>query len=167
MSNASPPPDPLERACSLVGRFLYHFSRVEQKIDQAIIKLLDIDEKGAPVVAGGIDFFRKLNLVRTCACEQASNPGDKQFSENVCIDVLTINNYRQIVAHSSFEPASGGGVQFKRTESKDGRVRTLDRFGLIQISPKYAKMSALESQLDRLIQVIKPTEIPFDWYVPR
>jgi hypothetical protein len=37
MSNTS---DPLERACLLVGRFLYHFARVEQKIDQAVIKLL-------------------------------------------------------------------------------------------------------------------------------
>ena len=62
MSNASPPPDPLERAWSLVGRFLYHFGRVEQKIDQAIIKLLDIDEKVAPAVTGGIDFFKKVDL---------------------------------------------------------------------------------------------------------
>jgi hypothetical protein len=36
---------PLETACSLVGRFQYHFGRVEQKIDQAVIKLLDLDDK--------------------------------------------------------------------------------------------------------------------------
>jgi hypothetical protein len=32
---------PIETACSLVGRFQYHFGRVEQKIDQAVIKLDD------------------------------------------------------------------------------------------------------------------------------
>ena len=37
--------DPLEAACSLVGRFQYHFGRVEQKIDRAVIKLLDLDWK--------------------------------------------------------------------------------------------------------------------------
>jgi hypothetical protein len=56
------PAGPLEHACYLVGRFLYHFSRVEQKIDQAIIKLLAIDEKVAPAVTGGIDFSGRSTL---------------------------------------------------------------------------------------------------------
>jgi hypothetical protein len=47
---------------AIVGRFLYHFSRVEQKIDQAIIKLLAIDEKVAPAVTGGIDFSGRSTL---------------------------------------------------------------------------------------------------------
>jgi hypothetical protein len=51
-------PDPLEVACSLVGRFQYHFGRVEQKIDQAVIKLLDLDDKAGPIVTGGIDFAK-------------------------------------------------------------------------------------------------------------
>jgi hypothetical protein len=59
--------DPLEAACSLVGRFLYHFARVEQKIDQAVIKLLDLDEKTAPVVAL-LGFATKVDdLVATLA----------------------------------------------------------------------------------------------------
>lgn len=99
MSNASPPPDPLERPCYLVGRFLYHFGRVEQKIDQAIIKLLNIDEKAAPAVTGGIDFAKKVNLVEICAKQQANNPGDEQFAENTCNKVFDINRDRQIVAH--------------------------------------------------------------------
>ena len=78
-----------------------------------------------------------------------------------------INNDRQIVAHSSFEPASDGGVRFKRTVTKDGRVRTLDPgWTDTNFSQKYAEMIALESKLDRLIQLIKPTEIPFGWFVP-
>jgi hypothetical protein len=158
---------PRRRACSLVGRFLYHFGRVEQKIDQAIIKLLDIDEKVAPAVTGGIDFAKKVNLVENCAKEQANNPGDEEFADNACNEVFKINDDRQIVAHSSFEPASDGGVRFKRTVSKDGRVRPRD-WGWTdsKFFEQYRKMSALESQLDRLIQLIKPTEIPLDWFVP-
>jgi len=37
--------DPLEAACLLVGRFMYHFGLVEQKIDQAVIKLLSVRPK--------------------------------------------------------------------------------------------------------------------------
>ena len=150
-----------------MGRFLYHFGRVEQKIDQAVIKLLDIDERAAPVVTGGIDFVKKVNLVRTCAYEQSSNATDREFGETTCKRVLTVNDARQIIAHASFEPASSGGVQFRRTVSKEGRVRIMDPCWDEQnFGKEYAAMRELESQLDSLIQRIKPTEIPFGWFVP-
>jgi hypothetical protein len=61
----------LARACLLVGRFMYHFGLVEQKIDQAVIKLLRLDEKCAPIV-GLLDFARKVDdLVRANAVMQA------------------------------------------------------------------------------------------------
>src|SRR5262245_42037901 len=119
--------DPLEVACSLVGRFQYHFGRIEQKIDQAVIKLLDLDERAGPIVTGSVDFARKVNFVRTAADQQALNDGDRQFGEKTCSDVFDINNKRQIVIHSSFRPADDGGVQFERTVAKDGRVRVDDQ----------------------------------------
>src|SRR5262245_60951368 len=123
--------DPLETACSLVGRFQYHFGRVEQKIDQAVIKLLDLDDKAGPIVTGSVDFAKKVNFVRTSAYQQAGNNNDKQFAEQTCDDVFDINDVRQIVIHSSFEPAPGGGVQFKRTVARKGRVpsRVVLEFG--------------------------------------
>jgi len=108
--------DPLEAACSLVGRFQYHFGRVEQKIDQAVIKLLDLDDKAGPIVTGSVAFASKLNFVRTSAYEQAGNNKDKQCADDTCNDVFKINNDRQIVIHSSFEPAPSGW----RTIQEDG-----------------------------------------------
>ena len=58
MSNTSAERNPLDQACSLVGRFFYHFALVEQKVDQAVIKLSDLDEKVAPIIAS-LDFGRK------------------------------------------------------------------------------------------------------------
>ena len=78
--------DLLEEACSLVDRFQYHFGRVEQKIDQAVIKLLDLDEKAGPIVTGSVAFASKVNFVRTSAYEQAGNAKDKQFAEKTCDD---------------------------------------------------------------------------------
>src|SRR6516225_3555143 len=157
--------DLLEAACSLVGRFQYHFGRVEQKIDHAVIKLLDLDEKAGPIVTGSIAFASKVNFVRTSAYQQAGNENDKQFAEKTCNDVFEINNVRQIVIHSSFEPAPGGGVQFRRTVAKDGRVRVDDQvWDDKEFNKHYANMSKLETELGRLIELIKP--VPFDWYTP-
>ena len=47
----------------LVGRFLHHFGRIERKIDQAVVKLLDLDDKTTPVVPA-IDFAKKLRLIK-------------------------------------------------------------------------------------------------------
>jgi len=165
MSNASVQSDPLERACLFVGRFLYHFGRVEQKIDQAVIKLLDLDEKAAPVVAL-VDFARKPELVRDCAYAQTSHAMDKkEFAKITCNKVHQINEHRKIIAHLSFEPAPGGCVQFRRTVTKDGRVRPVDPpWTDTDFAKYYAEMSALEAELDKLIQLIKP--VPFGRSAP-
>jgi hypothetical protein len=156
--------DPLETACSLVGRFQYHFGRVEQKIDQAVIKLLDLDEKAGPIVTGSVAFASKVNFVRTSAYQQAVNDKDKEFAEKTCDDVFAVNNIRQTVIHSSFEPHDGG-VQFKRTVARDGRVRVDEPvWDDNEFSKHYSEMKKLEADLDKLIELIKP--VPFDWYMP-
>ena len=52
-------PDPKQRSWAQVGGFMYHFARVEQKINQAVIKLTELDAKSAPVVEL-IDFAKKV-----------------------------------------------------------------------------------------------------------
>jgi hypothetical protein len=89
---------------------------------------------------------------------------DKQFAEKTCDDVFAVNVVRQIVIHSSFEPHDGG-VQFKRTVARDGRVRVDDQvWNGEKFSEHYSTMRNLETELDRLIEVIKPVE-PLDWFM--
>jgi hypothetical protein len=166
MTNGSSQQQDQDHACALVGRFQYHFARVEQKVDQAVIKLLELNEKTASIVTGSVDFAKKLNFVRTYAFEQAGNDADREFGEKTCGAVFGINNDRQVVIHSSFEPAAGGGVQFKRTVASDGRVRVYDQiWDDAKFSQCSQKMSGLEADLDKLIQLLKPAKVPpFDWF---
>src|SRR6266516_771574 len=94
---------------------------------------------------------------------------DKQFGEDTCNEVFAVNTDRQVVIHSSFECALGGGVQFRSTVAKDGRVRVDDQiWDDEKFSNYHAKMRGLEGQLDRLIKLLKPVEaLPlFDWFSP-
>jgi hypothetical protein len=157
MAKRPNPEDKLTEACCLVGLFQYNFGRIEQKIDQAVIKLFDLDDKVGPVVTGSVDFAKKLNLVRTAASQQARNNKDRKFGEDTCKGVFEINDVRQIVIHSSFEPASTGGVQFNRTVAKDGSVRVYDRvWGEKEFNDQYAKMQRLADDLKKLIGLIRP-----------
>jgi hypothetical protein len=143
---------------------MYHYARVEQKINQAVIKLTELDAKVAPVVEL-IDFGRKLDgLVRASAYAQATNNANKKFAKDVCDKAFKINRYRTIVAHASFEPKDDG-VQFSRAVTTKGEVRPVtDPWTDADFSKHYAEMIALEAEFDRLIELIKP--VPFDWYTP-
>jgi hypothetical protein len=154
MSSKSAQENPLEQAYLLVGRFLHHFALVEQKIDQAIIKLLRLDSKCAPMV-GLLDFVKKVDdLVRVNAVSQTK---DKEFVNNVCNRAHTVNGYRRIVAHASFKPAPDGGVLFSRAVTAKGSVRPVsDPWTNTDFARRYAEMTALEADLDKLIQLIKP-----------
>jgi hypothetical protein len=49
--------------------------------------------------------------------------------------------------------------------AKDGRVRVDDQvWDDKEFNKHYANMSKLETELGRLIELIKP--VPFDWYTP-
>jgi hypothetical protein len=161
--------DPLEAACLLVGRCMYRFAHVEKKIDQAVIKLLSLDEKTAPIVAS-IDFAKKLDdLVRASAYKEFKDAKkEKEFAKKVCNRVHDINRHRRIVAHASFEPAPGGGVLFSRPVTEKGSVRPVtDPWTEGHFATLDAEMTTLEADLDKLIDLIKPAKLPpFDWYTP-
>jgi len=151
--------DPLEAACLLVGRFMYHFGLVEQKIDQAVIKLLRLDKKCVPIV-GLLDFARKVeDLVRVNAVMQAKRK-DKDFVNDVCNRAHTVNGRRRIVAHASFKPARDGGVLFSRAVTAKGSVLPLSQpWSDEDFATLYADMTALEADLDKVIARIKPVPV--------
>jgi hypothetical protein len=152
--------DKLARACLLVGQFMYHFGLVEQKIDQAVIKLLRLDKKCAPIV-GLLDFAKKANdLVRANAVMQATNRKDKDFVNDVCNRANAVNGRRRIVAHASFKPARDGGVLFSRAVTAKGSVHPLSQpWSDEAFATFYADMTALEADLEKLIARIKPMPV--------
>jgi hypothetical protein len=156
-ANTSAQADPLQQACRLVGLFQYHFARIEQRIDQGVIKLLDLDYKAGPIVTGSVDFAKKLNLLWAVAYEQATDDKGRKFVDKTCGAVFTVNDDRQVVIHSSFEPAPNGGVRFKRPVAKRGRFHVNDPvWDDKKFDAQYKKMTRLADDLDQLVEEIKP-----------
>src|SRR6202011_1145260 len=122
MCNIPSTPDPLSEACQRVGRFLYHFARVEQRIDAAIAKLFDLKDDPADIITANIAFDRKINLIQSMVDLQSKErlPEWRTDATATINAVKGLNNpHRQIVAHSQFEPAADESVRFKRTIAKD------------------------------------------------
>ena len=84
------------------------------------------------------------------------------------------NQIRRMIAHSSFEAAPDGSVQFGKTVTKDGRFQPVDPpWTETDFAKRYADMKALEADLDRLIALIKPVPFPpglpwqIEWQLPQ
>jgi hypothetical protein len=161
-NQSAPINDPLGAACELVGRFLYHFAGVERRIDAAIAKLFELTEEATDILTANIDFNRKLNLIETIVDEQASEKPKKWRADatDLLNAIRRINNPpRQIVAHSSFEPAENGSVRFKRTEAK-GKLKRVEPVWTKEMFEKYfADMKNYAVELDQLVAELKPVRI--------
>ena len=116
--------DNLLKACAMVGRFLYEFALVEREIDEGIAKILDLKGGAADVVAGGVDFARKANLLRTVVLETAVE--EKAGISKLFSTIFQQNDNRVFIAHSTFEPAADEAVQFRRTVARDGKIKKHD-----------------------------------------
>ena len=75
----------------LVGRFLHYFGRIERKIDQAVVKLVDLDDKTIPVVTA-IDFAKKLRLIKISVDTQIKDPEKNKKGHDLCSDIYKAND---------------------------------------------------------------------------
>jgi|NGEPerStandDraft_6_1074524.scaffolds.fasta_scaffold203027_1 hypothetical protein len=163
MSQTAEGHDPLARACELVGRFNYHFSRLEQKLNASIAKLFKLDDVSADILTANIDFSRKVNIVRSAVTAQNASPGEKWLTEEIKSafnGVLEINNERLIVAHSPFEVHADGGVVFDRTVAREELKRNEIVWSEQKFGQHFDRMRLLERELENVLRHIEP-------YVPR
>src|SRR5947207_138970 len=97
-------PDPLDRACAQIGRFLYYFSKLENQLDAALIRIFEINSSAAGIIKGSIDFAKRFNLVRTATLQEIADEGERRRVDKILKEVMTFNTNRQVVVHSMFEP---------------------------------------------------------------
>jgi len=155
--------DPLSAACELVGRFLYHFAAVEQRIDAAVAKLFELTDDGADILTANIDFSRKINLIETMVHLQASDKAPEwQKNATSLLNAIKGKNdpCRQIVAHSSFEPAENNSVRFKRTVARGKLQRNETVWTKTMFDNHFADMDKYAIQLDGLIADLQPFRGP-------
>jgi hypothetical protein len=142
--------DDLWKACAKVGRFLHDFALVEQEINDGIVQLLDLEGAAADVIADNLEFFRKANLLLTVALETAPQP-EKEDVEKLFRAIAKQNNYRNLMAHSTFELAADDGVQFRRTVAKDLKIKKQDPLWTKQeFEQSYTRLQDIRDKLTKL-----------------
>src|SRR5437899_1768574 len=91
---------PLDRACLLVGRFFLHFSKIEAELNDALRKLFELNPDSADTVCANIDFFKKINIVRSALTDQNADGSQATNLEKLFGQIAGINDHRLIAAHA-------------------------------------------------------------------
>src|SRR5882672_4466171 len=93
----------LDRADLLVGRFFRFFGAIEAELNEAIRKLFELPPKSAETVCANIDFFKKLNIVRSALTDRDSNGEHKEKIKELFGRIAVTNDKRLLAAHTNFE----------------------------------------------------------------
>ena len=110
--------DPLSIACELVGRFQYHFARIDQALNVGITALFGLDDIASDIICANLDFMRKVYIINSQVIMQFKDKDELVTS--LLGRIRNINEPdRQTVIYSSFEPHEDG-VKFTRLIAKNG-----------------------------------------------
>jgi hypothetical protein len=151
--------DPLAIACELVCRFQYHFSKIEEAMNQGIAKTLNLDDSARDIVCSNLDFVKKINIIKAAIAVQLV---DKEGSASAVLDKAAgINNPdRQVIIHSTFEPLVFGktkGVRFTRIITNKGELkRSTQDWPCQRFTNFFSSMEAIAAELERIVAQLKP-----------
>ena len=161
MSDEVPPSpsdrDPLSIACELVGRFQYHFSKIEAALNQGIARVLDLNDITKDIVCANLDFIKKVAIVKTAITVQFVDT-DGSLSD-ILDRAAGINNPdRQFVIHSTFEPFGKDGVRFIRITTKEGQLhRQPQDWDFNKFRCLFTRMDSItEDIIKRLVPALTP-----------
>jgi hypothetical protein len=143
--------DPLSLACEHVGRFLYHFARVEMQLDAALTTVFKLDPRYAPIITGNIDFIRKVTFVeKAVELHNESRSKKNKIKMGTFSDVRGVNQpHRVTIAHKSFEPDGADAVQFGPSTPRG------PRWTKQQFEQQCRKLQRLEIKLAKIVSEIE------------
>jgi hypothetical protein len=155
---------PLKMACELVGRFQFHFSRIEEAMNRGIAKVLDLSEGAADIVCANLDFMKKLYIIKSAVALQFADK-DGSF-DKLLSKISATNDERQIVIHSTFEPR-GDGVRFVRIVAKGELDRRTRDWEKQKFDNLFSQMDSHATQLVELVEALQPYKARLDFSDPR
>lgn len=152
----------LAKTCELVGRFLYHFSRVEAQLDDAITALFKLEPNAARIIAANTDFNRKRYIVQSAVDQLLKNqkfPLDAKDVDKTFGRINAVNDARIVVAHSAFDPDPKDGVKFRRTVAKAELKDEDPHWTEQKFEQHFETLEKLESELREIISKLKPEQV--------
>jgi hypothetical protein len=113
--------NPETSSLALVGRFLKRVCDLEEKLNEAIAGILDIDDTKRFILCANIQFRNKICILRSFARNSSLADPDKEQFDSELVKMRNLYERRNTLAHQYFKPApAGDGVIFSIVKIKGG-----------------------------------------------
>jgi hypothetical protein len=156
----------LDRADVLVGRFFRLFGAIELELNEAIRKLFELSNDSAETICANLEFFKKVNIVRSALSDQ-DKEGKRKEIDKLFGCITRMNDHRILAAHASFEASGNDGVVFSRSIAKTGLQRTSPTWTEEDCAKMFTEMKDIRKELHVLAQSIAPYHPTLDFSDPR
>lgn len=109
----------------LVGAYFCYFSALEGALNEALAVTYRLGGVQGSVIAGSMDFMKKLNLVGAAIGGQEKDEAWKKAATKTLNKVAQVNTNRVLMAHSILQPAEGS-VRLMWKKAQDRKSRNVD-----------------------------------------
>lgn len=160
--------DSTDTADKLVGRFLRNFATLERAIDEALVKLLKLEPQAGEIVLANMPFQKKVETLFASEKEFAAAPGKvrEKTVADTRVQILTLNDQRNIAAHCSFDGTDDGrAVQFRQVVAKRDGLKISDVVWTVDdVERSCARVADLVRDVKELVETMKPYEPSLEFY---
>jgi hypothetical protein len=113
--------DPETASLALVGRFLKRVCDLEERLNEAIASILEIDDNKRFILCANIHFREKICILRSFVNNSNLTGSDKEKFNIELTKIGNLYDRRNTLAHQHFRPAQNGdGVIFSIVHAKGG-----------------------------------------------
>ena len=141
----------------LVGAYFCYFSTLEAALNKALTVTYRLDGLQGEIIAGSLDFFKKLNLVGAAIGGQDKGEPWKQRAKKLLDAVAEINTKRVLMAHSMLQPDQGS-VRLVWEKTQDRKHKTVNEiWDEAKFRIECKKMLELTNEVQNISNELKPT----------
>jgi hypothetical protein len=160
-----------DKACQVVGKFMWGFATLERDITEMFVKLYDIEKTSGMftlILMGSIDLRKKLDLISLGLKHQEEQAikdnkakdqtKKREIWKEIYKRVHELHNIRNIIAHSPFDPAEfsreDDGVDFDYI-SPTGDSQVPNSIWYLDMRITYSKFDEYDALVNALCQALQ------------
>lgn len=106
------------RAYQLVGRFFNNWALLELRMNEAISKILNLEDRASFIILANVQVRDKIHILRTAFSILPEDEPNFVLANKTMNRIARMARRRNLLAHTMFYPMTDGTVEISRVEAK-------------------------------------------------
>lgn len=146
--------DPHVRAFALYGMYMGHFNLMENGLNEALVKTINVDRLRGIILTRNITFADKIYIMK-CLVAMAFDKADRESHVSLLNRAKNCSEDRNMVAHSLFGPSpTSDGVEFFVVQARSELRFPTEDWSVNDVFSRVEDVRKIDNDLRRLAKEI-------------